>query len=283
MRESEMRQFMARRSDGPWELLATAVDDPHSMRRSRQCLSREEIQQGAAGLAISPAIIDDRIQAVAACGATRVAALVQDWHPAQQLADANPMAAETDFWTAAWLSALRFLPALPDVDASMIPRLPIPIRSEIEVLSSRAVIADVFELMEWLNRTVTYDELRIAGSSAIIDAALSADIVSQLVRDAGGAANLERLRAVAGSVRFERSAIEWMEDAFRTTSVFVSEPQSGPSGGELVLAQLVYRNSSNAGLLGKGRDEIVRKIEQDGPRLWARLAYLMVGTQWTCP
>lgn len=101
-------EYLSRRCDGPWELLATAAGVPESVSRTKSALSTHSLAATFEGEAISPSLVEARVEAIAAFDPRLLARLAADWpHPSTFTSD--PMDAASDFLVSAWLPALRFL------------------------------------------------------------------------------------------------------------------------------------------------------------------------------
>jgi hypothetical protein len=96
------------RHDGFWELLATAAGQPASIAKSTGGLSAEALDACFDGPAVSPSIVQARVEAVAALDVGMLVALARAWRRPRELrADLGEVT--TDFWASAWCAAMRHL------------------------------------------------------------------------------------------------------------------------------------------------------------------------------
>lgn len=94
------REALASRSDGYFELLATAAGDPEATKRTHEGLTGGALTAGAHGPAVAPSLVAERVEALSVASAGRLGALSEGW-PAGE--DRGP------FIDAAWRTALRHL------------------------------------------------------------------------------------------------------------------------------------------------------------------------------
>jgi hypothetical protein len=284
MKVEELRQYLSQRTDGPWELLATAVGNASSLRTTLDGLRADQIELAGRGRSISPEIVDQRIQAVAAFDRHRVSELVLSWPSLRALMGADPMSVEVDFWTAAWVAALRFLPSVPELTALEIGSLPMPIQVELTTLGAVVRKISLDAVLIGMSRSdITYHDLRRLGRSVSAAVPVSEDFMRNLFAIRLGALGLERLRILSDMTDFEEGALEYLVTLFAQLDLQRTVPVPGPSGGELVLIELVLRHSASESRRVQLVDRLLAGLQTDGPRYWAPLAYLVSGTQWVCP
>ena len=102
---STLRATLETRSDGYWELLATAAGAYGSVARTEESLSVEALRLGSHGQATAPSIVRERVEALAAWNPLALARLTVGWFEPRDIGD-DP------WWTAAWSTALRHLKSL---------------------------------------------------------------------------------------------------------------------------------------------------------------------------
>ena len=98
----DFRDALRRRSDGYWELLATAAGAPEAVERTVRGLTAQELDRGAHGLALAPSLVEERVEALAAHDVGRLVELAREW-TAPSAMDDHP------WWQAAWRTSLRHL------------------------------------------------------------------------------------------------------------------------------------------------------------------------------
>lgn len=103
-----LEEYLSRRWDGPWELLATAAGVPESVARTKSALSARSLAATFDGEAVSPTLVEARVEAIAALDPRLLPQLAAQWPQPSTLAS-DPMDSASDFVVAAWLPALRFL------------------------------------------------------------------------------------------------------------------------------------------------------------------------------
>jgi len=280
--ENELREYMAHRWDGPWELLATAVGVPQSVERTELALGAAEIVGSAPTSSSSPSVLDDRIQALAAFEPRRLVELVGQWRPLESLASGEPSEWEVDLWTFAWIGALRHVPwtVLPE----HVPlATPLPIRREIATLRPNTSVTSQDELTRRANLPeTTYDDLRSMGQPANHQEPITAADLQNLLAPESSL-GLERLRVAIGD-RYELSgdAATFVAELLER-DWFENDRPSWINGGRLLLMELFSRHCVDESLYRRMAASLVPRVERDGPREWARVAYLLARTSWTNP
>jgi hypothetical protein len=149
----ELAAAMKARRNSYWILLATAAGESHSVAESTDGVSRRELDRGSLGAAVSPSIVDARIEAIAAYDPCVVAELARAWRaPGDVIGD--------PFWLSAWRTSLRHLKtvggfnpdelASPDLDAEIEIVWGAPVDGSISwadtkarVQAGRATLADI--------------------------------------------------------------------------------------------------------------------------------------------
>jgi hypothetical protein len=283
-----LRAFMRSRSDGYWELLATSVGDQESIRKTMNGVSADALASGTNGPAISPRLVDERLQALAALDHEIVQALASTWKPPSAL---NPGLTdpETDFWTAAWCAGLRFLKEPPEPLAEESSALPLALERELAVVFGR--VAHGFSnwdalIREVVSSSVTYDELRkVAVALPAGDETVSQEeLIGLLGSQRPGSKYLERLRIFTGrptvlSVPARRSLERLFCDAWFIKAAFATD-----RGANVVLMQLVLALTQDEGLKERATEHLMARLSEEGdPQQLAPFAYLLADTGWSCP
>ena len=123
-----LRRNLSTRKDAYWELIATAAGDEESLEKTLVGLSSAQLDKGGSGLAVSPSIVRDRVEALSVSGLEQLLAIVCDWR--------NPSTINGDpFWVACWQTALRHLVTSGAVDLNETRRVP-ELRKESDLLST---------------------------------------------------------------------------------------------------------------------------------------------------
>jgi hypothetical protein len=104
----ELTKLLSGRRDGYWEFVATAVGDETSVNRTMAGISREALASNYDGPAVSPSIVDQRVQALIAYDEQKLVSLSRTWKAISEIS-LDVMDAEADFWTTAWISSLPVL------------------------------------------------------------------------------------------------------------------------------------------------------------------------------
>jgi len=97
-----LRDALSVRQDGYWELLATAAGAPDAVARILVSLSREQLDKAAFGDWVTPSLVRERVEALAAFDTSKLIELADSWRPLAEIS-------RDPFWGAAWSTALRHL------------------------------------------------------------------------------------------------------------------------------------------------------------------------------
>lgn len=274
---------MASRSDGPWELLATAVGVSESIATTLAGLGADAIDNATSSVAISPGVIEARVQAIAAHQPRALERITAKWKPILELQRDDLMTPASDFWTAAWAASLRFLVKLPPISTVELERLPQPISDELMVMKGRDRAVDLpYALAQACKPSVEYGILRQLGMGLATQDQINRENLVALVGGGESPQELERLRVVSDAgLSFSADGVEYLAELFRQRWFVL--PMSSSSGGDLLLTQIVASHVDDHGLYSKATDQLAERLERDGPLEWARSAYLLAETEWRCP
>ncbi len=285
MEQERLQRLMGSRSDGHWELFATAVGNGTSVRRTLEGLSSVALVANVGGPAISPSIVEQRVQALAAFDTQRLADLSREWKDPSELS-LDLMDASVDFWTSAWRSSLRFL-----VLGGEVPKLegllPLPLEIEKDVLLE----AEELELNTWddlthhVRDTATYSDLRALDRAKVsVDRPVTrARLVEFLGGESPSTEALERLRVLQHRTVFlDSSAQDYLGKLL--LSEWEAAEELDNTGALTILMDVALECSNANGL----RPRLVRALTQRlrasvEPARWAPFAYLLAGTNWRCP
>jgi hypothetical protein len=283
MNTLELRAFLATRIEGPWELLATSMGVGASVEKTKSALSARALADASLGEAISPPIIDCRVQALAAFDTALLAEVASGWPSVDELRDRDPVGSAVDFWATAWTSSLRFLPAFRGQFARDPRGLPLHLQKEADILVRtipRQGLAD--SIARAREASVTYEDLRVIARHTDHDEEVTQTHLEALLGQHTSPAVFERLRVVAHpDARFSAAAVDRLEHLFR--EYWLGQDEQRELGGGLMLTEVTFQQSVNEELRSSAARELVGRLERGGPREWARTAYLMSGTRWTCP
>jgi len=89
------------------ELLATALGNARSVAKTIEGLASSALEQGHHGAAISPSLVSQRVDALAAHDEDLLVDIARTWKPIDELSIVEQL--DTDYWLTAWTTALRFV------------------------------------------------------------------------------------------------------------------------------------------------------------------------------
>lgn len=276
---SALRQHLLMRSDGYWELFATALGNVESIAKTVRGLTAESLAEASKGAAVSPSLVEQRVQALAAYDGALVRELTRAWKPMREIR-ADLFDEGVDFWTVAWSSSLRFLMEAP-VGAEA-EELPLELRREVDVVFGGSRLVSVDEGIELArDPSVPYRDLRRVALRH--DGEVSEPMLVRLLEsNTPTGSQLERLRIFQGSPDIlSVAAVAFLEDLLlRTWPRGMELPLVG--GFPILIEIIVGRGTESAIVevvdrLSAGIDASLR------PADWAPFAYLLLGTGWTCP
>ncbi|MGC4070809.1 MAG: hypothetical protein QM784_40270 [Polyangiaceae bacterium] len=117
MEAAEFRQYISTKSDGYWELLATAVGNGAAVAKSLAGLQGSAFKEGVCGPSGTPSLVGRRVDALAAYRPSLLVEASKTWTKPSEMSY-DLMASENDLLFAAWFSSLRFLVPAGTVSAS---------------------------------------------------------------------------------------------------------------------------------------------------------------------
>jgi hypothetical protein len=280
--------FLQERRDGYWELLATAAGRMDSVSRCMDGLTAEALDAHSIGRAVSPSIVQQRVDSLAAFDAKLVIEVSRKWRQPDQVST-DLMDEAADFWACAWSAALRFLKkyGVPVQMGSSLPRL---IHSEREILweAPPTSIRSIHDLLAFVSDSSRgYDNYRVLDRAPFhLERALTEE---EMVRLLGGSiapndSDLERLRVFLPRVNLiGPSAQVYLGELLRTRWFALVGPPS-TTGGLLTLLNVVLAQDGQQEPptdIVEHFVEILRRSGQPGP--WAPFAYLLLKQGWEVP
>jgi hypothetical protein len=250
------------RQDGYWELLAASVGTPRALARVLTGLSREQLEQAARSDEITPSLVRERVEALAAFDPRLLADLAGSWRsPAEIRGD--------PFWQAAWGTALRHLREL-DLFSEMATRAP-ELAAEVAIIGSTpAPEARSWSQLihKYKSQFIPYDTLRMWANLPLSDSAISVRAVE--------AAPLLLLRILRGREQLLDSAAR-----NHLRSVAVDALALDPLESALLL-EIVRRFDTN--VIAVVREGLVQLLPALlDARVVIPLAYLLVSPHWIAP
>ena len=284
---SELVRMVRTQRTGWWGLVATALGDEEARQESMAGLSCEALTAAFEGPAGSPSIVEHRVQAVAASNPEDLVGLSRRWKPMGHIGQ-SLMDPEVDFWTAAWLTSLRFLKNLNEVKGVPVGALPRPLAREFGVLFRP--VAPV-RLSSWeaacshVQAMEDYDSIRqLDISEVLFDEQIGEPELIRLLRRSGSdEPQLERLRFF-----FRRGQLigedgrRFLEQLVDTHWESLHQPGTTPSGFT-VLVDLVLELRKQEAVVGVYERILSSLRAQKSPERLLPIVYLTAGRDWRHP
>jgi hypothetical protein len=111
LNDDALHEALRHRTGSRWVFLAAAAGKREAIEELCTALSRAELDRGTAGAALTPSLVSERVEALAASGGNTLVRVARDWRRPSEIGD-DP------FWSAAWTSALRHVAAPLALDAN---------------------------------------------------------------------------------------------------------------------------------------------------------------------
>lgn len=257
-----LTEQLAKRMDGYWELVATAVGQEVSLDKTLTGLSAKELARGALGKAIAPSVIRARVEALAAYDPALLASLAREWIAPHEIVD-DPA------WAAAWSTSLRHIKEVnrlerADVD---VPAL----AEEVDVLwfepGQPISWYDTARRLAGAEKPWSYNELRKLARCALVEPSLSDQDLAH--------ARVAMVRLLRGRTSIlDSTAHTFIRDLAERTIQGLSSV--APLALEVALALTPERRQEFEALL------LSRMRTVDDPRPLAPIAYVLLGA-WRVP
>jgi hypothetical protein len=251
------------RSDGYWELLATAVGNPDALAQTRKGLAREALERGAFGEGVAPSIVRQRVEALAAWNRETLVELAMGWIEPSKI-DRNPL------WTAAWGASMRHLHSA-NIFGSEYFSVPELASERAIVFSTRRPAVSWRELARrWQSSSLPFDAVRETAQALLSERTISRDDVIT--------APVSMLRVLRGRANLlEPDAINAIETRAR---VALERPNFDAAVLFDTLREPEIRNEQ---LLLFGRERLETHLGTIAdPREILELAYVLLGS-WRLP
>ncbi len=289
MDKVSFREFLIRRSDGYFEMLATAAGDRSSNRKTVTGLTATALDAAAGGAALSPSIVGRRVDALAAHDVPQLVQVSQDWKAPDSL-DLSLTSAVTDFYVAAWEAAFRFLWKAGYKVEYDFSRLPLPLQREQATLAGTLAP----EIRSWSDVVRIVAEER--ASYAIIRSINIARVCKEgeighahlkalLETDVPELVPLARLRIFTpAAFLLSMEASEYLRQLFEARWFSMVEPDvNGTGGEEAILLELVTKLGMSDELWSRAAQHLLQRLDEHGAAgNWAPFAYLLLNKDWTC-
>lgn len=164
-------EVLRRRTDGRWSLVASAAGRSDAIENLCKTLSSEELDQGAMGSFLTPSLVSERVEALAAFGRHTLVNVASKWRTPAEIGD-DP------FWLAAWNSALRHVAAELDLKESELRSSSLADEVELIWPSSTKVSYSWDDLNErCLTHLVPYEYIRLWSIGDLMDHQIDASQV----------------------------------------------------------------------------------------------------------
>ena len=276
------------RSDGYWELMATAAGHDESMDRSMRGVSAKALEEGFNGPAVSPSFVQERVDAIAAFDARLLVDICAGWRAPDQVS-LDLMNESADFWSAAWTAALRFLKKHGGAPLPGIAPVPRQIHLEQQILWPRSPVAvrSVQDLIAFgVDDAHGYHDYRRVDESVIeVEGALSEALLVQLLSGSAqpNDSQLERLRILVPRPHLiHEDAQARLRNLLSSRWLALREAPEF-RGGLLVLLDLVMVLEREKELSVIEDHFIEVRAKSESPRSWAPFGYLLLRRGWHVP
>jgi hypothetical protein len=285
----ELARLVGDRRQGWWGLIATALGDEEASRRSRASLSRDALTANVEGDAISPTIVEHRIQALAAHDQRQLVSLSRDWKHVTEIGQ-SILDREADFWTTAWLSSLRFLKNQGEVTSIPDGEMPKRLQAEFRVLFRPEAPVIISSWDEVRNRLLAdecgYDDIRQLDASEVrVTGQIGrAELADLLKEGRSGQLRMERLRFFFGRGRLigeegRRYLTQMVDELWESLHEFGTTPS-----GVTILVDLALELARLAGVQHDIYKRLVSSLaELERPERLLPIVYLAVGKGWRHP
>jgi hypothetical protein len=283
MANNELRSLLCSRTDGYWELLATAGGHEDALSKTMKGLTDSALKAGTRGPALSPNLVDHRIQALAAHDPRTIEVLAGTWEPPEPVTQ-TLLSSANDFRTAAWCASLRFLHELgfrrPRAEG-----VALELQEEIEVVFGARKYLDIDAAIHVaLMPTTRYVDLRqiiLADAGA---ATVDLRVIQHLLGDGphSGSA-LERLRIFRDAPQaLSLAALQHLDKLL--IDLWPTQLDLGHIGGLLNLMSVVLSHPQRSAetyshLIDRLRGELE---SSENPIHLLPFAYLLADTKWKC-
>lgn len=284
MNNTEFREFLARRHDGFWELLATSAGNAASVSKTIAGLQGAAFADGHRGPARTFSLVEQRIDALGAYQPSLIVELAAAWKRPAALGS-DPMDEERDLLIAAWASAIRYLAPVAAVTVDEL-RTGIPaIRDEADVFFGplELIPTSWSDLVAMFARGyLGWHKLRQLDRVKLNLGSVTPTRLDELLHIEGsGPQGLGCLRVLRGrETSLTADAATWLCSHLEHDAA--TNPKVASEAGFCIAAEiaLCVRPQLRETLTRVAADAI---SSSGRPAEHARLAYVLLGTGWQTP
>lgn len=271
-REGLAEVFTSNVTPGWRSLLGAAAGSPRALEWVARALTPESLDLAISGTAVTPSLIAEHVEALAAGDAKRLSDMVRGWRaPSRVVGD--------PFWGAAWHSALRHLTGEGLLSPDELSRAGEEVRAEATLLwptEPARMISWTTLLAETRSPLIDYARLRTLERWPLSDASISESLLQR--------GNLLLLRVLRGRYGLlDASAVSYLEERASVWDLKLTHPLEAA-----ILAEVLSATQSRVCDLLRGRvaasvgSEALAADREGSLRDLLPLAYVLVSA-WRVP